>query len=269
MGRRKIRRLPLSRLEPGASIMIIGQRHTGKSVLQWDLLSHMQDWFSFGLALTPTESSRERLVQCLPVGLVQRQSPEKIENMMSMMDKINRKRARKGQVPKNACLICDDTAFDEAFMRSKAMVEMAMNGRHKKLTYIATLQYIKSVKPAARNNMDFVFIRYEGDLKIRKEIRESWFGALSKKDFDEIFDKATENYGCLVLDSRARANSRDWRDYIFWYRARVPEDIPAFRLCKVQMDMIDKSCVREDGDDTMHDVKLLGAGKNRRRARAA
>lgn len=222
--------------------MILGRRHAGKSNLQWDLLSQMSDWFDFGMALTPTEESFMQLAKCMPSALIREESPELVELLMAVMDGVNATRRKEGKPIKNAYLVLDDTAYNEAFMRHKSIQKLMFNGRHKKITCIWTMQYLKTVKPSTRNNADFIFIRYEGDKKIRTEIYQTWFSQLERKHFDQIFDEMTKDYGCLVLDSRALVNSRDWRDSIFWFRARRIEKVPNFQLCNKNFQLLGKTC---------------------------
>lgn len=239
----------VGRIKRGSSIMILGPRHSGKSVLQRYLLSRMRGWYDFGLALTPTLSSAEEFKKIMPAAFVRRQTPEQVSEMIEFMTKLNKARGKHGRDPKHAFLVCDDTAYDAKFMKSTGMLEMAQNGRHANITPIQTLQYLKNIPPAGRGNMDFIFVRYEGDLDVRKQIRKSWFSMLSPKEFDEVFDEATQNYGVLVRDSRAASNTRDWRECYFRFRAPAPEDIPPFQLCKKSYTVLSKFCTTGDDED--------------------
>lgn len=230
------------KIKPGCSIMILGRRHSGKSCLLWDLLSQMDEWFDFGLALTPTEETFLQLSQCMPSPLIREEDPDLIELLMEVMDSVNGSRRKEGKKTKNAFLVLDDTAYNETFMRHKNIQNLMFNGRHKRITCLWTMQYLKTVKPSTRNNADFIFVRYEGDKKIRKEIYDSWFSHLERKHFDQMFDEMTKDYGCLVLDSRALVNSRDWRDSIFWFRARPIEKVPPFQLCNRNFQLLGKTC---------------------------
>lgn len=46
---------------PGASILIIGKRCSGKSSLLFDMLSRICKFFNYGLALTPTQAAGRSL----------------------------------------------------------------------------------------------------------------------------------------------------------------------------------------------------------------
>lgn len=230
------------KIKPGCSIMILGRRHSGKSNLQWELLSHMEGWFDFGLALTPTEESFLQLSGCMPSALIREEDPQLVQLLIEVMDSVNGTRKKKGKPVKNAFLVLDDTAYNETFMRHPIIQKLMFNGRHKKITVLWTMQYLKTVKPSTRNNTDFIFVRYEGDKKIRTEIYNTWFSQLTRAHFDQMFDECTKNYGCLVLDSRALVNSRDWRDSIFWFRARCIENVPKFQICNRNFQLLGKTC---------------------------
>jgi hypothetical protein len=234
---------PKLKLELGVSCMILGSRHTGKSVLQYDLLSNLAGKFDFGMAITPTEDTREQFATFMPEALIRDCDSENISTLMDLMDNVNMQRKYRGKQPKNAILILDDTAFDEKLMRSQEVTKMAMNGRHQLVTVVMTLQYLKTVKPASRKNVDFVFIRQEGDTDVRNDIRKSWFGSLTKKEFDRIFDYCTEGYGVIVRDSRmAVMHPKDWKKWIFRYVAQPIESIPKFQLFKGNCMLLGQTC---------------------------
>jgi hypothetical protein len=230
------------KIKPGSSIMILGRRHSGKSNLQWALLSHMAGWFDFGMGLTPTEESFIQLSKCMPSPLIREEDPDLVELIMEVMDSVNGTMRKEGRPLKKAFLVLDDTAYNETFMRHKSIQKLMFNGRHKEITVLWTMQYLKTVKPSTRNNADFIFVRYEGDAKIRTEIYQSWFSHIPRKQFNAMFDEMTKDYGCLVLDTRALVNSRDWRESIFWYRAPPIEKVPTFQLCNKNFQLLGKTC---------------------------
>lgn len=230
-------------LELGASCLILGSRHTGKSVLQWDLLSHLAGQFDYGLAVTPTDDTREQLMKAMPECLIRKDEVEFIDSLMTMMDETNITRKYRGKEKKQAILILDDTAYNKPLMRSNTLSEMMMNGRHLQITVIMTLQYLKTVEPSSRKNSDYVFIRQEGDLDVRKDIHRSWFGSIPMKEFERIFDYCTQGYGVLVRDSRmAVKHPKDWRKWVFRYCARPPEKIPPFQLLKSNFSLLGNVC---------------------------
>lgn len=60
---------------PGCTVVIVGKRCSGKSVMLFDVLSHMKEWFNYGMAFTPTQSSRKFFSKCMPDMLIDRPSP--------------------------------------------------------------------------------------------------------------------------------------------------------------------------------------------------
>jgi hypothetical protein len=220
-----------STIHKGSTILIIGKRFSGKSVLQYDLLSQMRDWYSFGIALTPTKTSAIEFARCIPKAFIHEQSCERVTKFMKMAKQLHDSAVDNNEPPRHSFLFCDDTAFDKKFMRGDPITHAFMNGRHDDVTVSITLQYCKTVTPAVRNNADYVFIMYTTDLVDRKMIRETWFSMFKSSEFDEILDEATRKFGVLVLDTRAAATSRDWRNCVFWYRATLGADIGHFRLC--------------------------------------
>ena len=211
----------------GATILIIGKRASGKSSLLFDILSHIAHFFQFGLALTPTQSSRMKFASCMPSALIDRQSPERLQQFIAVVNSLYDKAITMGKEPRRSYLLCDDTAFDDKFMRCKTLSEVFLNGRNFGMTCILVLQYIMKVGPDLRGNADFVFVFWDNNSKNQEKIREFWFNMMPKKtkkrkltiadarkilieeesakliDMDEVKEEAitkAENTGIIFID---------------------------------------------------------------------
>jgi len=240
------------RIKLGDTVIILGQTDSGKSILEYHLLSLMAGWFSYGISFTPTHSSKEMFARIMPRAFIHDPNKAHLESHINSIRRFSRARTRKGRDPRGNFIIFDDTAGDSAFMRSKAFDGYLFKNRHDKCSVLMTLQACKTISPAARENCKIVFAFYTANLAMRKDINQLFFGMLKPREFDELFDEATQNYGCLVLDKKAAAKSREWRDYIFWFRATLPEDIPRFKLCDenfFKLDRISNTHVEEEDDD--------------------
>lgn len=235
-------------LMPGLTGLIIGKRCSGKSILMFDIISRMEGWFNFGMALSPTQSSRKKFEACMPPLLIDKQSPERLDAFVQLINRLYDKATSQGAEPRKTYLLCDDTAYDDKFMRCKTLSEIFLNGRNFGCTCVLVLQYLMKVGPDLRGNADFVFVFWDNNAKNQDKIHEFWFNMMPKKTFREVFSECTKNYGCLVMDVRKSATSRDWHDCVFWYKARVPADIPAFTLCDPDFFRLTDFCTVEDDD---------------------
>ncbi len=234
---------------PGASMLIIGKRASGKSSLLFDLLSKIARFFNFGLALTPTQSSKEKFQACMPTALIDTQSPERLTHFVSVVKTLYEKASNQGQATRNSYLLCDDTAFDDKFMRCKTLGEVFLNGRNFGMTCVLVLQYLMKVGPDLRGNADFVFVFWDNNTKNQDKIWEFWFNMMPKKVFKEVFAECTRNFSCLVMDVRKSATSRDWHDCVFWYKAALPDTIPPFTMCDPDFFRLTEFCKASDIDD--------------------
>lgn len=243
---KQVRPFSYADIPVGASIMIIGKRYSGKSMLQYEMMEAMAPKFHMAFAMSPTEPARERFRKCMPHWCVLEFSIESLETLTNFMKKRYETRRRHNKKPEDWLLVLDDTAFDTKFMKSKALIEIFMNGRNFGCTIIIICQYIKTAPPMMRTNCDFVFAFWEESDSVRKSLHENYFSCIEKKkEFDEIFRACTDNYGTLVHDTR-KPNAKDWRDKIFWKRAKLADY--KFQIGYPSLFAIDRKCFISDPD---------------------
>lgn len=255
--RETVQYFDMEQMMPGCTVLIVGKRCTGKSVLEFDILAHMSGWFSFGLALTPTQSSKERFEQCMPSAFIDVQSPERLEQHVSMAKAMYNRASTKGEPTRASFVVLDDTAFDDRFMRCKPLQELWMNGRQFGCTCLCVSQYIMKCSPTLRCNSDFVFLFWDNNQKNQEMLWKYWGGMMDKATFYEVFSECTQDYSVLVIDVRRSATSRDWRDCVFWYKAdTAPRQ---FSLCDKDFFKLDKYCRVEDAEE--REVKATTTNK--------
>lgn len=182
----------------------------------------------------------------MPPALIDRQSPERLEHFVATVNGIYDKAVTNGKTPRQSYLVGDDVAFDGQFMRCKALSEVFLNGRNFGMTCILVLQYLMKVGPDLRGNADFVFLFWDNNLKNQDKAWEFWFNMMSKTEFREAFGTCTQNYSCLVMDVRKSATSRDWHDCVYWYKARLPDEIPPFTMCHADYFRLNDYCQARD-----------------------
>jgi hypothetical protein len=235
---KEIRQFDFDELPVGASILIIGKRHSGKSYLQYAIMEAMAPKFSMAFGLTPTIAAKQRFRQCMPAWCVFDLSIENLENICRQMKLRYERQVLFKRKPVQWLLVLDDTGFDEKFMKSTALKEVFANGRNFGCTIIAIVQYIKNAPPLMRGNSDFVFCFAEQGEKARQQLHEQYFSAIPKKEFNGIFSACTENYSTIVANNRNPGHL--WKDQISWKRAST--NIPDFFIGNEAMRAIDKRC---------------------------
>lgn len=252
-------RLKIQKLDPGAQlkqhriILFVGRRGTGKSRLAEDIMYRIKDNVDFGLAMTPTEDTASMLRSHMPDSWVYSAfSCQKIEQMMAMQ----RQNIVAGK-PRDLFLICDDCTYDKKVWRSTAIRDLFLNGRHARITFLMSSQYIMDLTPDLRNNIDYVFCLKQSIIAEKRKLHTYFFGMFEKfDDFSRVMDRCCDNYGCIVLDNTAPTNKLE--DCIFWYRSRI--DLPPFQIGKEVFRRLAQKHHKRD-EARVHSVPMLAKDK--------
>ena len=207
--------------------LIIGPRGSGKSVLLKDIIYHTRTQYDFGLAFTATTSTVETFKEFLPHHLIYKKGYDyhKGDQFLAICKSLT------AAGKQRSTLIClDDCMYDNKAMKSDAMTEIHLNGRHSGITLVNTTQYVMgTVPPAVRTNVDYVLVLQDSVLVNRKRLFEYFFGNFPTfKEFDRVMTQVTENHGCLVLDKTQ--TSAKVSDAVFYYKAKFA--LPPFQIGK-------------------------------------
>jgi hypothetical protein len=120
-------------------------------------------------------------------------------------------------------VIVDDQAFSVAQRKSKALREMVFNGRHYGLNVIIVSQSAIGIGgPAARGNVDYVFLTRENIIFSMEIVYKYFFGVFPTfKDFKKVCEEMKRlPYRCLFCDMSSFGGIRDMVKY---YTARCDE----------------------------------------------
>lgn len=247
----KIKKFDCSKLTQYATVMCIGKRGTGKTTLIRDIMSHMADRVDFGIAMCGTEETAKDMGEFIPPSCIYNEySAEALDVLLK-----HQKKTVMGGAYKKTYLIMDDTLYDKAIMKSKNMRMLFMNGRHRKIFYLAAVQYLMDLPPDLRANVDFVFALKENIIANREKLWKNFFGMFHDyKDFSMVMNSCTAGYDCMVLDNTVRSNCIT--DCVFWYRADRTIDtfhVGSPGIWKLH-DMFYKKpgAVKDDGEDNDH-----------------
>lgn len=235
-----LKKFDMRRIKDDSTIVMLGKRNTGKSVLVRDLLYYKQH-MPLGTVISATESANKFYQNHIPASLIHEEfSPDLIRGFLgrqykmvkNMKDDEKRTGEGRSKIDPKAFLILDDCLFDNTWSRTKEMRYVFMNGRHLKILSIITMQYPLGVPPTLRTNIDYVFILRENVLSNRKRIYEQYAGMFPSFDmFCQIMDQCTENYECLVIHNGAQSNKIE--DQVFWYKAELRPT--SFKLCSPEV----------------------------------
>lgn len=239
-----------SRIKPTATVQFIGKRGSGKSTLINDVLYHNRDKFRYGIGMSPTDEATKGMSSIMPRSSVYSNfSKEAIERMLDTQRvAVNRHPDRNN----NMFLIMDDCAFDKKTFSSTTIREVFMNGRHRKIFYVNSVQYMMDMPSFLRGQIDYVFAMQDNQHDNKERLWKYFFGIFPDyKSFNTVFENCTNDFGCLVMDTTVRSNKIE--DCIFWYRA--DPNLPKFKLCAEIFWKLDEKYFVDDlqRDEPEHD----------------
>lgn len=208
-----------------ATCLAVGKRHAGKTTLMVDVMYYLRDKLDACIGMNPTENATDPVLgKFLPPCFVyDRYDEEKIGHILEWQRRAvatdKTKAMRMG-------LILDDcmgeTKRDGSklkVMSSGTIAKIFKIGRHRKLFFWCTLQYMRDAPPDARNNTDLLFLYNLPSKAEREKVWKDFFGFLrTYDDFAAVLEKCTQGYSCLVLDTRIAM--RDSANCIFFYTAK-------------------------------------------------
>lgn len=222
-----IKELDLNMISPASlsdynssKLVIIGKPGTGKTFLIKSLLYNKHTIIPTGIVMSGTEDSNAAYSEIFPpIFIFNGMDTNKIEQF------IRRQKVSMQNIPENpwSLLLLDDCADDPKILRTPLFQDIFKNGRHWKMLFILSLQYALDIPPSVRTNVDGVFILRENNLRNRKVLYENYAGIIPDfKLFCDIMDQLTNNYTALYINNTG--TSTDWRDCVFWYKAKPVPD---------------------------------------------
>ncbi|WIA10848.1 hypothetical protein OEZ85_011014 [Tetradesmus obliquus] len=219
----KLRKFDPSKMAPHAVCVMIARRRAGKSSLITDLMYHQRD-IPVAVVCSASEDSNHTFSQYVPDSFIYGSFDESIINRcLARQQKVMA--AKESATDTRALLILDDIGYDQKALRSKAINQLFLNGRHHHISMWASLQDARMLTPCQRANTDYVFLFR--DYVNKERLFKTFFVGIfpSFATFSQVFDDITADYGVLVLDQTNQSNKIT--DLVFHYKASVR---PPFRF---------------------------------------
>ncbi len=205
------------------TIVVIGKRGTGKSTLIADLLFFMKEIPQL-IVMSGTEEGNGFYKKYFHQLMIHNDYNEEIVNRLIDQQKTKLKACNKADIDPNtrpslgSGLLLDDCGYRTNIMNKENIRLLFMNGRHFKILFIVSLQYMMGLHPSLRTNIDYVFCLRENIVDNQIKLYKYFFGCFKKfSHFQEVFNEFTNDYGCLVLDNTSKSNNVE--DCVFFYKA--------------------------------------------------
>lgn len=266
----EIREFDPSSIAPDATILIVGKRHTGKTTLTRDLMYHVKDKLDLILGMNPTEMGNHNLEFFTPKSMIFHEFKD--EKLVHLLDW--QRRAVANNKAMRIGLIMDDCMSEttgtgskkKKVMGSQDIIKVFKLGRHLKLFYVNCMQYIKDAPPEIRGNVDLLFAFGTTSQNEREKLWREYFGMFSNfKAFAQVFEACTQQYECLVLDTRQAAKQP--MDSVYYYKARMIKE--PFRVGRPIFWHLSDYYFVDKSDYSMDVSKVLGIPERRMGAIAA
>ena len=245
----------ISKFRPGEMpdspvIVAIAKRRSGKSFLIRDILYQLRKRFCGGIVMSGTEEANGfyESMGVPPAYIFHDFDEPALERLVE-----TQKRLTKTGKAQPVFVVLDDVAYSKTIFNRKVIRELALNGRHYRITLILALQYALDVPPAIRSNLDYVMLLR--DNINRDKLYKNFFHGLVPNFafFNELMDRCTAEYRTLVLDNAA--HSTRLSEILFWYKAK---DHARFRLGTENYYRFNSQRYRDEGGETNAPRKRSG-----------
>lgn len=248
----ELKKFDMRNIKDGSTILLIGKRNTGKTVLVTDMFRQFTH-LPIGVIISATERANHHFEQFIPKMLIYDEFDSKIlQRFMDRQEKITdqatmeKKKYGRTDLDNRAFLILDDCLYDKSWPNDKNIRACFMNGRHYGILFAITMQYPLGIPPHLRSNVDYVFILRDNQIKNRERLYQQYAGMFPTFDvFCQVLDQVTNNYECLVIDNKTQSNNL--QDQVFWYKA---DPTINFKVCSQAL---------WDAQDRDDEMRAMGA----------
>lgn len=205
----------------GFKLLLSGKSGAGKSTLIKSLMYEKSNIFPCGMVMSGTEDTNGFYGKFMPSTFIY----NKLDNEKVKQFMIRQKLAKKHLDNPWSLLLLDDVMENPKLFNTPLWSGILKQGRHYSLWLIIASQYMLELNPALRSNIDGVFILREPSLRSRRILYENYCSIVpSFSLFCTLMDTITQDYTALYIHNRSMSN--DWKDCVFWYKAKtnIPPD---------------------------------------------
>lgn len=216
-----LKKFNLKSIPDGSICTFIGKRKSGKSFCLRDLIYNKKD-YPIGKVISGTEEANPFFEDFWPKTFIEHEFEEDtvkkiIKRQKMLLEKIRNDKIKYQDIDPRMLLVLDDCLYDDNWAKTVPIRNIFMNGRHFKIFFIVTMQYVLGIPPVLRTNIDYTFIFREPSLSNRRRIYENFCGMIPTFPlFCQVLD-SLDKYECLVI-----CNDSDkvgLEEQVYWYKA--------------------------------------------------
>ncbi len=202
------------------TVAFVAKRNSGKSVLLKYLVEHEKDQFDKIMVICPTESINRFYSNIVDEKCIFDAYDENwTEKLIQSLTKTNAD--TKPEERKKVLLIFDDILSDVDFHSSPAMKKIFTRGRHVGISIICTCQYLYQLPPICRSNVDYVLVGQMNNQSKNLLCDEFLAGTLDRKEFINLYNKATRDYNFLIINNNSIKDNDDIDQIYGIIRAKI------------------------------------------------
>ncbi len=187
------------------TLLVVAKRNSGKSQLIRYLILVNKHYFDKMFLICPTEVVNGFYEDIIEKKCIFTSYDEDfIKKLVDTMTRTNSKTTNDKK--QNVLLILDDCISDATIKTSKPFELLFTRGRHINISIIFISQYLKAaITPVIRNNIDFCLFS-QVNAQGLKLIFDEYNYNLNKNEFYDLFQKATKDYGFLIINNNSVKN---------------------------------------------------------------
>lgn len=187
---------------------LTAKRGSGKSVLLKYLVDSCKHEFYKIYVICPTECVNRFYSDMVEENCIfENWNEQWAEELIKKMSEQNKNKKKEDK--KNILIILDDVCSDTNFHQSNALKKLYARGRHINISVIITCQYLNSLPPICRNNCDWL-IAGQMNLQSTSLLCDEYLsGDLDRKEFGKLYQRATKDYGFLIINNTSIKDNDD------------------------------------------------------------
>lgn len=221
-GNFNIKNFVLDSMADDPIIVLIAKRASGKSVVVKSLLLHFNKTILGGVVISLTDEDNPFYSEFINTSYIYDEFNTEILGKILKRQKIIIRKMKQRNLPETKAkifFVMDDCLSDsKSWIGDKNIKDLFFNGRHRKITFMLTMQAPLGIPPEYRTNIDYVFLLANDLIREQKKIYEHYAGMFPNFDsFRQIFNQLTEDYGSMVIVNRGVR--KHINEKIFYYKA--------------------------------------------------